>query len=268
MKLIFSFVVLGLFSYSLVWACLADGQTQMPKETPTPEQILQKIQEKSQQTTSVKAEIDYLVIQDPDLTNTRLLRKGHLFYLKTDNQAWAKIVFETFQQDDFEPQTRREVYVFDGVWLTKIDYTLKQAEQIQQAPDDKPIEPFTFLSRYFPLIGLPGCQDVQTDFDVQLMDRTVNNGCWLLKLKVKPDSQWAKDYLAADFYIDQQSLLPRRVEALTTQNDKYQLEFNQIQINKAIDRKVFKAIIPDDFQVKKQPLMTETSQHANPEKKG
>lgn len=242
-----------IFVFIVRAVCVACGENAAQSENQL-DSILRQIEKQSQTIVSLLSDIDYLVIQDPDLTQTTIKRTGKLYYLKTEKQSFAKIVFETVQEDDFDVQERKEVFLFDGVWLVKIDYTLRQAEQIQQAEPDNPLDAFAYLSRYFPLIGLPGCPDVRQDFNVEMIGIAENANYWQLQLTAKPESRWAKDYKSAQFWLDRKTYLPQRVQSISAQGDIYDIRFDQMTVNSKIDPKIFALDIPKGFQVNTQPL--------------
>lgn len=236
---------------------------EQPTQTPL-QKILDNLQKNATELTSCTATLTYLVIQDPDLLDSHTTRKGVLHYLKSNGRSQVKIQFDTVRQDDFDEEKRLEIYLFDGVWLTKIDYALEQVDMLQQAPEDKPLDAFDFLTHHFPLIGFSGSKDFETEFDVQLAEPTENEqNLAHLILNVKADSRYSKDYKTIDFWIDAASYLPRRVRTLSTQGDVYDIHFADIQTNKKVDKKVFALQIPERFQKN-----VETLKETQPPSKG
>lgn len=119
-------------------------------------QLLEKINHAAKELKSCKATVDYLFIHEPELLDSRTIRKGTLLYQKTDKGSKMRLNFDTVKQDDGDEQKKQEQYFFDGVWLTKIDFTLRQIDQYQQAPVDKPVEVFDYISHNFPIVGFSG----------------------------------------------------------------------------------------------------------------
>ena len=68
-----------------------------------------------------------------------------------------------------------------------------------------------------------------------------------MKLIPKPDSNYAKEYASLEFTIDKQKWLPNRIDAVTTEEDLYCIEFSKVKLNKRIDDKVFELKIPRGF---------------------
>lgn len=212
--------------------------------------ILARLGQNAAKLVSCTSNIDYLVIQDPDLLDAHALRKGNMYYLKTDERSYIRINFETLRQDDFDEEKRPEVYLFDGVWLTKVDYALEQMDRYQQAPEDKPLDALTFLSHHFPLVGFSGGEQLQTEFDIRLGDSSTDDDPNMIRLHldVRKESRYSKDYKAIDFWIDSTRYLPRRVRALSTQGDIYDIRFVDIRTNLKLEKEAFKIDIPAHFR--------------------
>ena len=237
--------------------CAAD-----PNDGPL-QSILDHLQKNAADLISCTSKIDYLFIQDPDLLDSHALRQGTLYYLKTDGRSQVCIRFDTLKQDDFDPEKRPETYLFDGVWLTKVDYTLKQADIYQQAPEDKPLDAFDFISHHFPLVGFSGSKQFETEFDVSLAEAPDDDpNLAHLLLVVRPESRYSKDYKTIDFWIDRTLYLPHRVRALSTQGDVYDIRFLDIKTNEKLEKRTFVIEIPADFHKTVEPLKQE------PETKG
>jgi outer membrane lipoprotein-sorting protein len=219
------------------------------------QKILDHLQKNASELVSCTSKIDYLFIQDPNLLDSRALRQGNLYYLKDDGRSRVRLQFDTLKQDDFDEQKRPETYLFDGVWLTKVDYTLKQADVYQQAPEDKPLDAFDFISHHFPLVGFSGSKRFDTEFDVSLVETPSDDpNLAHLLLDVRKDSRYSKDYQKIDFWIDKTLYLPRRVLALSTQGDVYDIRFLDIQTNKKLGKNTFLVEIPEDFHKNIEPL--------------
>lgn len=224
------------------------------------ERILNSLQRNARELKSCTAEIEYLFVENPDFLGSKTLRKGQLLYLKSDDRSWVRIDFNTLKQDDFEEQQRREVYLFDGVWLTKVDFALEQVDMYQQAPADEPVDAIDFISHRFPLIGFSGGKHFESEFDVQLAETQENTDPNLthLILSVRPDSRYSKDYKKIDFWIDNNLYLPHRVCALSTQGDIYDIRFFNIQRNKKVEKQAFAIATPPHFSKNIEPLKQET----------
>jgi len=67
-------------------------------------------------------------------------------------------------------------------------------------------------------------------------------------LDVRKESRYSKDYKAIDFWIDSTRYLPRRVRALSTQGDIYDIRFVDIRTNLKLEKEAFKIDIPAHFR--------------------
>lgn len=211
-------------------------------------QLLEKINHAAKELKSCKAAVDYLFIHEPELLDSRTLRKGTLLYQKNDKGSKMRLNFDTIKQDDGDEQKKREQYFFDGVWLTKIDYTLRQIDQYQQAPTDKPVEVFDYISHNFPIVGFSGTQTLQKQFVITLVAPAEDEKkLYHLLLKVKPDSVYKDDYTQIDLWIDSELYLPVRMLSVSTQGDIYDLVLSKPELNKSLPENLFVIDAPADF---------------------
>ena len=227
-------------------------------------EILAKMKKATQQLTSCQAEISYLFIQDPDLLDSKTLRNGMLYYQKDDDRSQLRIRFDDIKQEDFPPEERREEYLFDGVWLTRIDFKLKQIDRIQQAPEDNPIGVFELISHNFPLIGFANIDQLSSDFDIQIPEETNDpNEAVHLLLNVKKGSKYAKEYQKIDFWVTPDSYMPERIVAHAAQGDIHDIKFNELQINKKFKNAVFTVETPPDFRKNVEQLEEKSTKKGN-----
>lgn len=226
--------------------------------------ILKKMQNATQQLTSCQAKLSYLFIQDPDLLDSRTLRNGTLYYQKTDERSHLRIRFDDIKQEDFQPENRREEYLFDGVWLTRIDFKLKQVDRVQQAPEDKPIGVFELISHNFPLVGFSNIDQLSKDFDIQMPDGSsdTNESVHLL-LSVKKGSKYEKQYKKIDFWVAPGSFMPERIVAYAAQGDIHDITFNEFKINKKLENTVFTVETPPDFRKNEERLEEKPTKKGN-----
>ncbi|MHC4905640.1 MAG: LolA family protein [Planctomycetota bacterium] len=222
------------------------------------EEILSKMNTATKKLRSCRAKLSYLSIQDPELLNSSTLQNGLLFYQKTESGSKLRIRFDDMKQDDFDPVKQREEYLFDGIWLTRINYKLQQVDIYQQAPEDKPIGVFELISHNFPLIGFSNINDIKNDFDISLAPKTTDpNELVCLLLKVKKDSDFIKDYEKISMWLDNDLYLPAKMVAYTRQGDEYRIEFKDMEINKKLENAVFAVATPAHFRKNIEPLKKE-----------
>jgi outer membrane lipoprotein-sorting protein len=220
--------------------------------------ILNKIGQASSNLETLQSDISYLIIQDPDIVESKTLQTGKLYYRKGKDHSQLRIRFERLQQDDFPAEESIEDYYFDGVWLTKVDYKLEQINLYQQAPENEPVDVFELINEHFPLIGFSGAKALQEDFTISMagaFEGDPNEPIQLL-LKVKKDSKYRDDYKKIDFWIDRNNYLPLRVKAFSTQGDIYDVRFSDIYINKKLKNGVFTIESPPGFRKNIEALET------------
>lgn len=237
---------------------VSPGDTQQDSNAAI-EEILSKMNTAAKKLESFQAKLSYLVIQDPDLLNSSTLQNGVLYYQKTDSGSKLRIRFDDMKQDDFEPVEQREEYLFDGVWLTRINYKLQQVDIYQQAPQDKPIGVFELISHNFPLIGFSNINAIKNDFEISLAPKTGDpNEFACLLLKVKKDSEFMKDYEKINIWLDKDLYLPEKIAAYTRQGDEHYIEFKDMKMNKKLENAVFDVETPPDFRKNIEPLKKES----------
>jgi outer membrane lipoprotein-sorting protein len=136
----------------------------------------------------------------------------------------------------------------------------------QLAEANEPIDAFELAKRNFPLIGFDKTEDLQQQFDINLIgpatarhvyslsdpcgayaETSEPNGLTHLHLKVKADSQYKDDYKSVEVWIDRQLMLPAKISAVSTEGDIYEISFIKPKANETIDEKVFEFTIPDGF---------------------
>lgn len=219
-------------------------------------EILDRLGKANLKLRSYEAKMSYLFIQDPDLLESRRLQKGKLYYLKGEKRSFLRINFETLKQDDEKKQKHVEQYIFDGVWLTKIDHQNKTISAYQKAPIDKPIEAFEFINESFPMLGFTKPEKLAKEFEITLAEAKPSdpNDQVCLHLKVKKDSVYKNDYKWIDFWVDKTAFLPVRMITMSLEGDKYDIVLSQIKVNKKIEKTRFSVETPLNFSKDINPL--------------
>ncbi|MDH4240890.1 MAG: hypothetical protein OEW48_15135, partial [Phycisphaerae bacterium] len=72
--------------------------------------------------------------------------------------------------------------------------------------------------------------------------------------KVKPESEYKDKYTSIDFWIDKKLYLPARINAVSTEEDIYQIRLVKPKVNKKLDTKIFDFEIPNGFGKEIIPL--------------
>ena len=251
-------------AFSLGAACCAADSNTPGENDAKLAGIFEKIKTATETLKTCEADIACLVIQDPALLDSQILRTGKLYYQKGE-KSQLRIRFETLKEDDFEPQKRVEDFYFDGVWLTQVDYKLEQINEYQQAPEDKPVEVFELISRQFPLIGFSGAETLKKDFEISIVENADNEPKSPIQmlLTVKKDSKFKDEYKKIDFWIDRDTFLPSRIKAYKTQDDVVDIRFSGTKINKNLKKAVFKIETPAHFRKNREPIKQEPTTKGN-----
>ena len=228
------------------------------------EKILSKMHNATKQLKSCQAKLSYLFIQDPDLMDSRTLRNGVLYYQKEGDRSQLRIRFDDIKQEDFDPEIRRQEYLFDGVWLTRIDFKLKQTDLYQKAPEDNPIDVFELISYNFPLIGFSNIDLLRKDFDICLPENPDESKKSIqLLLTVKKGSKYEKEYEKINFRVAGDTYMPKQIVAYSSQGDIHDIEFDELEINKKLKKAVFTIETPSDFRKNIERLEERPAQKGN-----
>ncbi|MDD5327677.1 MAG: hypothetical protein PHY02_07685 [Phycisphaerae bacterium] len=266
--------------FAIVGICLAAGGMAAGSKADSVDTVLEQLKKQTAELKSYQCRIEYKFIQP--MLESETLRKGVLYYQKSDGKlAGAKpsearsalrINFQTLKQDDEEEQKYTEQYIFDGVWLTHIDYQIKEAKRYQKAEPNEPVDAFELVGENFPIIGFSKAEDLTKEFEIGLVDSTHSarsgqasspqvkqqdseaENFIHLHLKVKADSIYKNDYTTIDFWVDRKLHLPAKIVAVTTEEDIYEIKFLQPKVNNKVNKKVFELKIPDGFNIETEPL--------------
>ncbi len=248
------FVVLAA---GMSWGAAANPAGTVPATASDPnalDKVLKNLENKATELKSYQVNMDY-VFKQP-LLESQQRRTGVLYYAKFDKESFLRIDFNTLQQDEEKQQTYKQQYIFDGVWLLEIDSQLKTATRRQLAEPNKPLDAFSLASKHLPVLGFSKVEDLRQQFEISLVAEPQAEAAAPphLHLKVKPDSVYKDDYVTIDFWIDRQIGLPMRVEAVTPEEDVYEIKLTDPKVNATLDRKLFQADIPRSFSIEVVPL--------------
>ncbi len=240
----------------------AGDKASVPRDAPAPktvDEVLARLKQKTSELKTYSCDLKYLFIQDPELLDSRTLRTGKLYYAKDDRdkkRSRVRIDFDTTKQDDEKQIAYKELFIFDGVWLVRIDYPLKKADYHQKAPADKPVDVFGFIGESFPIIGFTKVEDLRKQFEI-IYDKSRLDDAkspLRLKLKVRKGSKYKDDYKSVDFQLDRKTFLPVRIITESTEDDVYDIQFLNAIANKKLQNGVFKVEPPANFSKNKHPL--------------
>jgi outer membrane lipoprotein-sorting protein len=245
-------------------SCLAEQTDSNSMVKPQVEVVLESLNKRTTELKSYQSQIEYRFSQP--LLESETLRKGVLYYQKSEGKlAGAKpgearsalrMNFQTLKQDEEQEQKYIDQYIFDGVWLTHIDYQIKEIKRYQKAEPNEPVDAFELVSENFPIIGFNKAEDLKKEFAIELIEQQggKEKDFIQLHLKVKADSIYKDDYTTIDFWIDRKLYLPAKIVAVSTEEDICEIRFLQPKVDEKIDKKVFEFKIPDGFNVEVEPL--------------
>ncbi|NLZ06144.1 MAG: hypothetical protein GXY19_13320 [Phycisphaerae bacterium] len=253
-------ILAALLGLSSATACLepqagqagpCPGQAEDPNAIQA---VLADLQDRAAGLTFYQSKLDYVVRQP--VLESQARRKGTLYYARFDDRSYLRIDFNTLQYDQEKEQKYREQYLFDGIWLTYISYEARSVQRQQMAEPNQPVDAFALVSRRVPILGFSKIEDLQNQFDIELVQpgETDPSAPRQLRMKVKPDSVYKDDYVTIDFQIDNKQGLPTKVAAVTTEQDVHEILLIDARINREIRRNVFAIEIPRDFSVETIPL--------------
>jgi len=257
-KIIAKSLFILLIVVSACWAgCSAKTTSVEPKEKQANpvDVVLNQLSRRTKQLKFYEARVEYKVIQ-PVFESTTL-RKGALYYAKSGRKSKLRADFKTLKQDDEKEQIYREEFIFDGVWLTRINYRIKQVTMHQMAEPNKPVDAFELAGRNLPIVGFAKIEDLKKQFEIKLVEQQGDEeGNFIhLHLKVKPDSTYKDNYTSVDFWIDKKLGLPAKITAVSTEGDIIsQIKLLKPQVNSKMDLKIFEFKVPNDFGKEIIPL--------------
>jgi outer membrane lipoprotein-sorting protein len=229
---------------------------------PQVEVVLERLKKQTAELKSYQSQIEYRFSQP--LLESETLKKGVLYYQRSEGKSALRINFQSLKQDEEDEQKYIEQYIFDGIWLTHIDYQIKEVKRYQKAEPNEPVDAFELVSENFPIIGFSKVEDLKKEFEIGLVEQQGGQAKNFIQLhlKVKADSVYKDDYTSIDFWVDKELYLPAKIIAVSTEEDIYEIKFLQPKVNKKIDEKVFEFKMPQGFNVEIEPLKTNKKEMA------
>lgn len=221
------------------------------KKTETVEEKIDELAKSSEGIKSYQAEI-VSVFKQP-LLEAQTVRKGMMYYTRDANSSALRINFFTRQDDEEEPEEDIQQYFFDGVWLSRINFTTKHIEKRQMAREEHAVDAMNLVSENFPLVGFSDTDKLEEDFIIEQASNSdsnsVGNSSEKIHLIPRKNGRYYDEYQYIDFLVDKNSKLPVLVESLTSEEDIYELSFLNTRINEKIDPNVFFLSMPKDFSI-------------------
>ena len=231
----------------LIWTGWVNGAEvakmhQMPALTV--DQIIQHIQRAGEELTTFQADLVYEVNQ-PEMS--LMLRKGSIAYRRDPNQSHLRVDFQTLKEDDLDEVVCKEVFSFDGIWLTHLNYDAKSITQRQMTPENDPADAFELASQSMPLVGFTDMSELSRHFEISIVELVDSPERIGLLLQVKPDSDYSKEYTQLTFEIDRKMWLPAKVVAIAPVGDIHTISFTEIKLNEPLEDEYFLVKIPSGF---------------------
>lgn len=264
-KIKISFLFLLLSSVGTCWAggCAGNSAAAEPevgRNDNLVDAILGQLNQSTAELKSYQSRIEYRFSQP--ILESETVGKGILYYQRAGERSALRINFETLKQDDEAEEEYIEQYIFDGVWLTHVDYQIKEVKRYQQAEPNEPVDAFDLARENFPIIGFSKIEELEEQFEIKLIKQqgVCAEDFVGLHLKVKPDSIYKDDYASIEFWIDRKLSLPARIVAVSTEEDIYEIKLLDAKVNEEIDKKVFEVKIPKGFGEEIIPLEKNTKQ--------
>ncbi len=227
MKKILSITILLLAGQVSCFGCAADKTSV--------DEVLLKMDKAAANIRNYRADIEFI---DKDMIfDSTVVRTGKIYYANEPNCSALRINLLTRKEDDYPAQAFKEDFVFDGVWLVRVDYQNKMIHRDQLTDANKPIEPMELAGRNFPLIGFGQTTKLKKDFNIDL--KSQNTRIIELNLVPEPNTMFAEKYRSIIVEVSKSDYLPGRITAQTSEQSIITMEFSSVSLNKKLEKTVF-----------------------------
>jgi outer membrane lipoprotein-sorting protein len=224
---------------------------------------LKKLNNRTRSLESYQCRIEYLFEQP--VFETKTLQTGVLYYQKDSGKSALRINFATRKEEEEKEQKYQDEYIFDGIWLTHIDYQVREVKRYQSAEggkENESVDAFDLVAKNFPILGFSKVEELEKKYDIKLLEKentgkSAFGGFVGFSLSPKPDSEY-KDYKTINIWADSSIDLPAKIIATNADGDIYQVRFLEPKINQKIDKKVFEYKVPKGFTVEINKLNEES----------
>ena len=214
---------------------------------------LKKLNNRTRSLESYQCRIEYLFEQP--VFETKTLQKGDLYYQSAAGGAGKsalRINFQTRSEEEEKEQKYQDEYIFDGIWLTHIDYQVKEVKRYQSAEggkENESVDAFELVAKNFPILGFSKIEELEKNYDIKLRRQGGGKDEFaVFTLSPRPESEH-QDYKTIDLWIDSSIDLPAKIIATNADGDIYQVRFLEPKINQKIDKKIFEYKVPKGFTV-------------------
>jgi outer membrane lipoprotein-sorting protein len=214
---------------------------------------LQKLNNRTKSLESYQCRIEYLFEQP--VFETKTLQKGDLYYQSAkggDSRSALRINFATRSEEEEKEQKYQDEYIFDGIWLTHIDYQVKEVKRYQSAEggkENESVDAFELVAKNFPILGFSKIEELEKKYDIKLRRQGGGKDEFaVFTLSPRPESEH-QDYKTIDLWVDSSIDLPAKIIATNADGDIYTVSFLEPKVNQKIDKKVFEYKVPKGFTV-------------------
>ncbi len=208
-------------------------------------QQIEKLSARTKSLTSFQCKLEYLFEQP--VFETKTLQKGEMFYLKEGKTSLLRINFTSRKEDTGKEEKFQDEYIFNGTYLTRIDYQVKEVKHYQQAKEGETVDAFDLIAKNFPIVGFSKTAELEKNYDIKLEKQTDEKSkLATLNLTPRPDSN-NKDYKKISLSVDTAIDLPVKIVATNSDGDIYTISFLEPKVNQKIDKKVFAFTVPKGF---------------------
>ena len=196
------------------------------------------------------------------LLEQRQIRTGHLIYQvrPADGSKRFAIIFERLFVGA-RARDHRKHFIFAGGWLVEVDHEMKQFIKRQIVPPGRHFDPLKLGEGPFPLpIGHPR-DEVLARFEVALAEVPADgllsklSGVYGIVLTPKPGTREAKDLARAELFYDRETLLPRGINVVETNDDTKTVLLRDLKRNLGVDERKLDTSVPDpkEWQIDIRP---------------
>ncbi|OXU15396.1 LolA family protein [Sedimentisphaera salicampi] len=211
------------------------------------DKLISKLEKRADSISSFKSDIKYTIKEDNGIFKTQTEYSGRFsFYRNTKDgkkREKAAVVFLTKKKEDGKAKKEKKRYVFNGVWLVKFDYPLKQVSRLQLAPENEPMDTLDLLAEDFPLVGFGSREKLKKDYQIKLIEE--NDKKFTLSLKPNKKSDKKKELIIE---IDKELLVPQKITArLKDESETMHISFSSVKIDGKIEKKDFSVETPQGF---------------------
>lgn len=199
-------VLLTSFSYAQTEP---KGSQAAKRAAPSVEEILTRLERRSDGLRDIRCKIRFVVEDKMDLT--KQTKDGRILLLMGEPNPKFMIHFEKSRQDGVFG--KKEWFLFDGRWLHEARERLRQVTRTEITRPGEKVDFFDIETAPIPLPFGQKKEKILKNFTVKWMPPADGDpkNCDHLACEPKPDSPVARRYDTLDFYIDREIHLPRRI---------------------------------------------------------